>query len=162
MSIKGRKKSTNGPGHDGKPKRGVFAGPTTEALAPHHGPSATTNATYGASHTGKPKAHVAVPQHNGFQPQPPGGLGHAQGAAPVHDGGMPTDRTHPFSVAPSPQLAHGKLAPVKDGMRNRNNDHLHAGASADLDCSTGDPLSELAHADPNHHAFRGRRFDCGD
>jgi hypothetical protein len=129
-------------------------------------PAATTNASYAAPHVGASKAHLSVPLHPGMKPQPAGGLGHPQGAAPVVDGGeVPTDTTHPFAKEPSPQLSSGKCAPVKDGMRNRINDSAHGGATSASGGHTGDPVRELGFADPMHPDFRGKRTssqDCGD
>src|ERR1019366_5367359 len=60
----------------------------------------------------------ATPIHGGCAPQPPGGRGHASGAAPgVDDGGQPVATgIHPFAKPPSLQLSHGKLAPIHSGM----------------------------------------------
>ena|ERR1700722_6954190 len=164
MSIAGRKKSTLTLGQDGKHPRKFFAAKGEVGLVPDHGPSATTNANYAAPHTGKRKSHLSVSVHNGFQPTPPGGRGHPQGEAPVIDGGsVPTGRVHPFAKAPSPQLAHGKCAPVAwsnggASMRNRNNDHPHGGASSASGCESGDPVRELSFADPTHPGFRGKKL----
>jgi hypothetical protein len=173
MSVAGIRKSTIGPDHSGAAKPGFLAGPTTEGLAPAHGPNMTTNAarpsTGNIARDGAPKAHVDVPVHNGMKPQPAGGRAHAQGAA-VDDGGQPAAGTvHPFAVAPSPQMAHGKAVPVAwssggASMRNRNNDTLHGGATPQSGCETGDAARELSHADPLNMNFRGKSFaqDCGD
>ena len=170
MSTAGNKQSTLGPDYSGKAKPGFFAGPTTEGLAPHHGPGFMTNAkrpsTGNLARDGAPKKHLSVPVHNGCRRQAAGGLGHAQGAAPaVDDGGLPTGTVHPFATAPSPQLAHGKSVPVAwstggVSMRNRNNDSLHGGATSASDCSTGDAARELSFADPTHPNFRGK--NCAD
>ena len=160
MSTAGRKQTTIGPGHDGKPKRGFFAAKGDVRLVPDHGPNGSTNQkrpkTGNLARDGKPKSHLSVSIHNGMKPQPAGGRGHPQGAAPVNDGGVPTDRTHPFERAPSPQLSHGKLAPVKDGMRSRINDAPHGGATSASGGHTGDPVRELGFADPTHPKFRGK------
>jgi hypothetical protein len=120
----------------------------------------------------KQKSTTAIPLHPGADAQPPGGRGHATGAAPVADGGKPAVGTvHPFEKPASPQLSQGKLAPVAwaasggVSMRNRNQDALHGGATSASGCETGDPARELGFADPLHPDFRGKRTssqDCGD
>jgi hypothetical protein len=170
MSIAGIKKSTIGPDHSGAPKRGFFSAKGKPGLPAHHGPSGSTNASFAAPHVGAPKAHLSIPVHSGCRRQAAGGLGHAQGSAPdVADGGMPTGAAHPFAKEASPQLSHGRLAPIAwssggASMRNRANDSAHGGATPASGCHTGDPARELSHADPLNENFRGKTSaqDCGD
>jgi hypothetical protein len=167
MSVWGRTTSKQGPGHDGAPKRGFFAAKDAPGLAVHHGPSFTSNTkhprTGNIARDGAPKRHLDVSVHNGMKRQPAGGLGHAQGAAPVDDGGNPVAAgVHPFAKPASNGFKHDKLAPVKSGMRNRKNDFPHGGASPASDCSSGDAANVLSEAHPLHPNFRGKTFDCGD
>lgn len=120
------------------------------ARAPELPSKFNSHASHNAS-AAKGKSRM-VPIHGGCKPQSAGGLGHPTGAQPIDSGGAPVaSGVHPFAKAPSPQLAHGKLAPVKDGMKNRTR-------GGNL---TGDPADVLAHANPMHPQFRGKSV-CGD
>lgn len=74
-----------------------------------------------ARKAGRGKDVRATPVHGGMTNSQTAGMGRGGlGHGTVDSGGLPVaGNVHPFDKAPSPQLAHGKLAPVKPGMRSR-------------------------------------------
>ena len=140
-----RKGSTIGPAHDGGPKKGFFAPKGKPGLDVHHGPSATTNASYAAPHVGARKAHVSVPTHSGMvkSQTDTAGLG-GRGHATVYDGGAPTNS--PLAKPPVPKRTATGPAPATPGTRSRRFDPLHGGK----------------HAHPNDHGLQHADLGVAD